>query len=543
MNRLAAVLLAVALSAGALFAGGRTLWQEGGVQLCGPSADIPMAATSDSAGGAVVVWTDSRDWPEDIYAQRVDADGLPLWTENGILLCASTGQGYLDVVADGQHGAIAVWSANGLAVQRVSADGSPLWGSNGVMLRPPSDSVMENPALVGDDHGGAIVVWSTYSLDVLLDTLIACRVDSNGTKRWETVVRVDTMGVDPPCLCTDGLGGVIIAWYEYSGYSGHWAVRAQRVDSEGVIKWDAAGVPLCTLATVQYSSGCVDVGGSRFVLGWLDGGGGSWRYRAQMFDLAGNRLWSSTGVPVSGVFNSNATAVGLPTGNAGQSVWLWEENRTGTHDLFAQKLDSSGARCWDTTGVWVGTTDTADGYPFTATVDGRGGAITAWPLFHTDRNSDEYAQHVDSIGNLLWSDTGLAVCRDTNQQRWTPAIVTDGNGGVIVSWLEWRWGLGARICAQRVVDGAWIEETPNAEVRVTDGGATIIRDVLLLPEAASRLPQAASWLLDVSGRKVLALHPGANDVRALAPGVYFIREETQAASLNPRAVLKVILTR
>jgi hypothetical protein len=32
-------------------------------------------------------------------------------------------------------------------------------------------------------------------------------------------------------------------------------------------------------------------------------------------------------------------------------------------------------------------------------------------------------------------------------------------------------------------------------------------------------------------------------VRALTPGVYFIREEPQATSLKPQAVLKVILTR
>jgi hypothetical protein len=31
-------------------------------------------------------------------------------------------------------------------------------------------------------------------------------------------------------------------------------------------------------------------------------------------------------------------------------------------------------------------------------------------------------------------------------------------------------------------------------------------------------------LLDACGRKVLDLKPGANDVRALAPGVYFVRE-------------------
>ena len=43
-------------------------------------------------------------------------------------------------------------------------------------------------------------------------------------------------------------------------------------------------------------------------------------------------------------------------------------------------------------------------------------------------------------------------------------------------------------------------------------------------------------LLDISGRKVLELQPGANDVRGLAPGVYFVRSE-------PSAVTKVVIQR
>jgi hypothetical protein len=42
---------------------------------------------------------------------------------------------------------------------------------------------------------------------------------------------------------------------------------------------------------------------------------------------------------------------------------------------------------------------------------------------------------------------------------------------------------------------------------------------------------------------VLNLHPGANDVRALAPGVYFVREELQASGPKPQAIRKVVLTK
>jgi hypothetical protein len=69
---------------------------------------------------------------------------------------------------------------------------------------------------------------------------------------------------------------------------------------------------------------------------------------------------------------------------------------------------------------------------------------------------------------------------------------------------------------------------------------TIVRGVLYLPRASSLRPQAAS-LLDISGRKVMDLEPGANDVRALAPGVYFVRPASSARR-EASGVTKVILT-
>jgi hypothetical protein len=405
------------------------------------------------------------------------------------------------------------------------------------MLRPYVDNLIEMPTVVADGHGGAIVGWNAYPFVVgQLDTLLACRVDSSGTKIWETVVRIDTMEA-PPYLCPDGSGGVILAWYEYSGYSGHWAVRAQRVDSAGGIKWDAAGVPVCTLATVQYSAGCVAVDDLRFVVGWLDGGGGSYRSCAQMLDLAGNRLWGPTGVPVTGTSYSSSGGIALPTGVRRQSIWLWSENRTGTTDLFAQKLDSAGNRGWDSTGVWLGCVD-ASGGQFSAAVDGRGGAIAAWTLYRSQLNWDVYAQHVDSSGHRCWSDTGLAVCPGDDNVRY-PATVTDGEGGAIIAWLDDR-----GLYAQRAADAPGGMEMVNDERGAMNEGPTVVRGVLVLTELGTRseLPERNSVmsraaLLDVSGRKVLDLHPGANDMRALAPGVYFVRE-AQAQAVGKVIKLK-----
>jgi len=86
--------------------------------------------------------------------------------------------------------------------------------------------------------------------------------------------------------------------------------------------------------------------------------------------------------------------------------------------------------------------------------------------------------------------------------------------------------------------------------------ATVIRGVLFLPRdmtgaghdpnarhsGSCLKPCARPILLDAAGRKVLDLVPGANDVRALAPGVYFVRGP-KTEDGRPGVVRKVVLTR
>jgi len=90
---------------------------------------------------------------------------------------------------------------------------------------------------------------------------------------------------------------------------------------------------------------------------------------------------------------------------------------------------------------------------------------------------------------------------------------------------------------------AGVEETPNAEVRAAKCQPTIVRGMLFLP--ASGVERGASSVLgDVSGRKVLDLQPGPNDVSRLAPGVYFVRERSAAGGRRSAvSVRKVVVTR
>ncbi len=61
-------------------------------------------------------------------------------------------------------------------------------------------------------------------------------------------------------------------------------------------------------------------------------------------------------------------------------------------------------------------------------------------------------------------------------------------------------------------------------------GASVIQGTLFVSDGSG-----TSWLLDPSGRKVMALHAGTNDVRAVVPGVYFVTPAQ--AQAPPRKVV------
>ena len=72
--------------------------------------------------------------------------------------------------------------------------------------------------------------------------------------------------------------------------------------------------------------------------------------------------------------------------------------------------------------------------------------------------------------------------------------------------------------------GVGIEETPNAAARTTKP-ATIVHGILRLPVSPFTIRTS---LFDMTGRQVMALRSGTNDVSHLTPGVYFVREASGA---------------
>jgi hypothetical protein len=146
--------------------GGNVLWDTGGLTVCA-AADTqaePQLAP-DGSGGAIIVWEDKRSSFYDIYAQRVDANGNTLWYADGVSICTSIGhEGEPQLAPDGSGGAFITWGdergpGDYIYAQWVDADGNIMWQDDGIRLCGGGTNTPDQPQIVADGAGGAIVAW------------------------------------------------------------------------------------------------------------------------------------------------------------------------------------------------------------------------------------------------------------------------------------------------------------------------------------------------------------------------------------------------
>jgi hypothetical protein len=96
-------------------------------------AQLAPYIVSDGSGGAIIAWMDNRSGTYQVYAQKINANGVTQWTANGVQLAPNPGvQGIGGMVSDGQFGAIVLWidqRADGgdLYAQRISGGGITMW--------------------------------------------------------------------------------------------------------------------------------------------------------------------------------------------------------------------------------------------------------------------------------------------------------------------------------------------------------------------------------------------------------------------------------
>ena len=422
--------------------------------------------------------------------------------------------------------AAAVWDPRGIAVCGDSCGGDVQRG-------------------LPDGQGGVFIVWreGRNQLSTQRD-IYAQRITSQGTvvPGWPAggrpVCRAPQIQ-DPESMASDGEGGFLVSWSD-SRTNGEIDLYAHRVRGDGTLSpgWPVDGVPVCTARNFQgFSSIAPDGTGGAYVA-WEDDRD---RLPTQGQDLyllhltATGAVWP--GWPVNGLsagpIPGNQVVPALMPDGTGGVVVTWTNVTFGVPDIHAQRIlaDGSVAPGWPAQGLPVLleqrrsqiVPDHAGGFYLAAgRLDSE--SMAGWraapsaPEARLGFDESFHAQRLTFGGALApgWPVGGLVVCQPLPGSRVGLEAVEDGEGGLYLTWYDYRDPggeiLAARVTPQGALAPGWTPDGLFVSDRLAPGlkyGAVISPDgrggayVAWQVERAS-IPEVVSHVQHLAGDGTVA---------------------------------------
>jgi len=411
---------------------GNTLWAPGGVPISTDTLDQALPQiVPDGYGNFIICWYDCRNGGySDIYAQRIDIDGNALWASGGIPICSATGnQGYHRMIPVDGGGAIIAWldwrSGTNWDVyaQRIDTSGAPLWTPDGVGACTHSTS-QDDMEIASDGSGGVYLVWEDTrngNYDIYMN-----RITSSGSIYCTTdgyPVNTNAANQYDPYMVPDGQGNVFVTWIDYR--NGHNDVYAQKMGG-CYTNWAADGVPVCTAANHQNYQVMVPYGDYGFIVAWRDERNGTdIDLYAQRVDYFGNMLWGTDGTLICSDLRDQVIW-DITEAVDGNVIFAWSDTRTLYNDIYVQKTDPDGVPLWDPDGVPLCVEYYVQNVPYLAAGE-EGGAIVVWQDQRNWQtlNADIYAQRIDGSGVWGYPSPAISGIED---------VPNDQGGSLTVAW-------------------------------------------------------------------------------------------------------------
>jgi hypothetical protein len=254
-------------------------------------------------------------------------------------------------------------------------------------------------------------------------------------------------------ICADGQGGSFIAWVDTR--NGTEEVFMQRLGSQGNVLWATNGINVSRGGSPDYNVKMVKAIDDGVIIAWTRGGGTGANIYAQKMSNTGATYWATAGELVC-TATANQDLACLCSDGAGGAIIAWRDRRNGNYDIYAQRMNASGAANWTINGIPVCANATDQLDPVICS-DGAGGAIIAWD---DSRGSDDvFAQRVNPSGSVQWAAGGVPVSNIPASSQKDPLMCSDGAGGAILTWSDLRSDGDGDVYTQRLLpsgSSAWL---------------------------------------------------------------------------------------
>jgi hypothetical protein len=462
-----------------------------------PGVGVWEHRTAFDGTAGYVAWMDLRSDglnPDDIYAQKVNADGSVAWTANGLPVCtADQVQDSMRLSPDGSGGLIVVWSDErqnesqytDIYGQWINPDGSLKWDQDGLPLGGVNDNDQYQPNvhhIAGDEfyltHGVQLSVSGPDEY-----WLVVHRINASGQQLWDPDGFQALEGVRIMSSVLDGEGGLVVFGRIREGNEGY---RFQRVSSNQTLVWESpveilADLPNYSSSNPYFAYAADGVGG--VLIAYYTAG----TLRVARVAADGSKPWGETGILIT----ENTLTSQLPDiigdGEGGAFV-AWIED--GLPDrLRVQHIQSDGTLGWTPGGVEMpGSASAFFNAPCLAP-DGSGGLFVSYQI-----SSRPWVQRVDANGTTLWDSLG------TNGldlvDGIAPKIGLGANGLIAV--MDTGAGLASRIVTglkRSLVVGTWAETEIGWVYGLTpDWGSSAYMDYVYLANLPYLYQVNLGWL-------------------------------------------------
>ncbi len=408
---------------------GTLVFDSAGVLVCNAAGAQANARVVPAAAGAViVVWQDGRTASNNaIYAQKISSTGTPEWAANGVVVADATGnQNSPQVVSDGAGGAIAFFQDNRVSgvelyAQRINGDGVVQWTADGIAIATQANS-QNAQTIVADGAGNYYLAWSDGRIANSNSDVFVQKIDNSGTLAWNAanqgvnICNANNNQLTPQIALGAG-GSIYVTWADLrAGTNNLTDVYVQRVLSDGTVDpaFPANGLLVGGAANNQTNPYIVADGSGNAIITWADQRAGTASTARDIFAQkvlsTGAVAWAANGVQVTteaGAQPNSATeGFRIVSDGAGGAIIVWDDARISTTDLqvYAQRLDGDGNALWpvgpDPKAPIAVASGAANQRIPVAVTDGSNGVIVAWADSRSGTNLDLFASRVFAGGAL-----------------------------------------------------------------------------------------------------------------------------------------------
>jgi len=277
------------------------------------------------------------------------------------------------------------------------------WPGNGALLTSSTSNF--DVSIAPDAHGGVFAFWFEARPDSPGVYASRLQIDGSPAPGWPTpgrrVVETDRFAGASTRAVPDGSGGAYVAYWNpfLSAPNPHLAVARLAADGSPAPGWPTGGLLLFDEAQKPVFARMIPDGSGGACLAWL-----VWRARSpQSFFSSVNDVRAVRVAP------DGSVAAGWPA--TGLAVWVPPDSAPASM-LHALEVAPDGAG-----GMYVAWQDSADGI------------------------GDAYVQHLTGAGEVApgWPADGRPVSSVASRKS-GPLLASDGTGGVLAGWSEYRAG-------------------------------------------------------------------------------------------------------